>query len=108
MMNTRSSNNKKQEETMATISNGIKRYFEKLIEPLVTNKSLDDLFNKLKDDLFKIFDEKISEQNVKIEKRKSIISIHENTIDQLLVKCDDNEQYSRRSCLRIHGVEVEE
>ena len=108
MMNTRSSNNKKQEETMATISNEIKRYFEKLIEPLVTNKSLEDLFNKLKDDLFKIFDEKISEQNVKIEKRKSIISIHENIIDQLLVKCDDNEQYSRRSCLRIHGVEVEE
>ena len=22
--------------------------------------------------------------------------------------CDDNEQYSRRSCLRIHGMEVEE
>ena len=25
-----------------------------------------------------------------------------------MVKCDDNEQYSRRSCLRIHGVEVKE
>ena len=34
--------------------------------------------------------------------------MHENTIDQLLIKCDDNEQYSRRSCLRIHGVEVKE
>ena len=38
---------------MATISNEIKCYFEKLIEPLVTNKSLGDLFNKLKDDLLK-------------------------------------------------------
>ena len=51
----------------------------------------------------KKFDKKISEQNGKIEKLESIISIHENTTDQLLVKCDDNEQYSRRSCLRIHG-----
>ena len=48
------------------------------------------------------------EQNVKIEKLESIITIHENTIDQLLVKCDDNEQYSRRSCMRIQGVEVKE
>ena len=56
----------------------------------------------------KKFDEKISEQNAKIEKLESIITIHENTIDQLLVKCHGNEQYSRRSCLRIHGVEVKE
>ena len=25
-----------------------------------------------------------------------------------MVKCGDNEQYSRRSCLRIHGVELKE
>ena len=48
MVNTRSSN-KKQEETMATLSNEMKCYFEKLIEPLVTNKLL-DLFSKLKGD----------------------------------------------------------
>ena len=86
----------------------MKYYFEKLIEPLVTNKLLEDLLNILKDDLSKKFDEKISEQSAKIEKFGSIISIYENTIDQLLVKCNDNEQYSRRSCLRIHGVEVKE
>ena len=56
----------------------------------------------------KKFDEKISEQNTKIEKLESFITIHENTIDQLLVKCNDNEQYSRSICLRIHGVEVKE
>ena len=44
---------KKQEEFMATISNEIKCYFEKLIEPLKTNKSLEDLFDKLKDDVLK-------------------------------------------------------
>ena len=47
-------------------------------------------------------------KNSRSKMPKSIITIHENTIDQLLVKCDDNEQYSRRSCLRIHGVEVKE
>ena len=86
----------------------MKYYFEKLIEPLVTNKLLEDLLNILKDDLSKKFDEKISEQSAKIEKFGSIISIYENTIDQLLVKCNDNEQYSRRRCLRSHGVEVKE
>ena len=108
MVNTRSSNIKKQEETMATISNEIKCYFEKLIKPLVTNKSLEDLFSKLKYDILKKFDEKISEQNAEVENLESIISIHENTIDHLMVKCDDNEQNSRRNCLHIHRVEVKE
>ena len=67
---------------MATINNEMKCYFEKLIEPLVTDKALEDLVNKLKGDLMKKFDEKISEQNAKIEKLESIISIHEDTIDQ--------------------------
>ena len=56
----------------------------------------------------KKFDEKISEKNTKIEKLDSIIITHENAIDKLLVKCNGNEQCSRRSCLRIHGVEVKE
>ena len=93
---------------MTTATEQLNCYFEELIEPLVTNNSLEELFNKLKDEIMKKFDEKISKQNAKIEKLESIITIHENTIDQLLVKCDDNKQYSRRSCLRIHGVEVKE
>ena len=48
----------------------------------------------------KKFDVKIFELNAKIEKLESIISIHENTIDQLLVKFNDNEQYNRGSCLQ--------
>ena len=99
MVNTRSSNNKKQEETMATVSSKMKCYFETLIEPFVTDKWLEDLFSKLKDNLLKKFDEKICQQNAKIEKLEYIIPIHEKTTDQLLVKCDDNDQYSRRNCL---------
>ena len=76
---------------MATVSNEMKFYFERLIEPLVTNKSIEDLFSKVKDDLLKKFDEKIFKQNAKIEKLEFIILIHENTIDQLLGKCDDHE-----------------
>ena len=91
---------------LTTAIEELKCYFEKLIEPLITNNSLEELFNKLKDETMKKFDEKISEQNANIEKLESIITIHENTIDQLSIKRDDKEQYSRRSSLRIHGVEV--
>ena len=108
MVSTRSNNTKAKEEKMTTATEELKCYFEKLIEPLVTNNSFEELFNNLKDEIMKKFNEKISEQNAKIEKLESIITIHENTIDQLLVKCDDNKQYSRGSCLRIHGVEVKE
>ena len=107
MVNTRSNNTKAKEEKMTTATEELKCYFEKLSEPLVTNNSLEELFNKLKDEIMKQFDEKISE-NAKIEKLESIITIHENTIDKLLVKCHDNEQYSGRSCLRIHEMEVKE
>ena len=27
-------------------------------------------------------------------------------LEQLELRCDDNEQYSRRSCLRIHGIQL--
>ena len=104
MVKTRSNNAKAEEEKMTTPTKELKCYFEKLFGPLVTNNSLEELFNKLKDEIIK----KISEQNAKIEKVASIITISENTIDQLLIKCDDNEQYSRRSCLRIRGVEIKE
>ena len=87
MVNTRSNKTKTKEEKMTTTTEELKYYFEKLIEPLVTNNSLEELFDKLKDEIMKKF---------------------ENTIGQLLVKCDDNEQYSRKSCLCIHGVEVKE
>ena len=53
MVNTRSNNTKAKEEKMATATEELKCYFEKLIESLVTNKSLEELFNKLKDEMMK-------------------------------------------------------
>ena len=70
---------------MATVSNEMKCCFEKLIEPLVANKSLEGPSSKLNDDILKKLDEKACEQNAKIEKLESIVSTHENTIDQLSV-----------------------
>ena len=53
MMNMRSSNRKEKEEKMSTVSDEMKCYFEKPIKPLVTNKSLEELLNKLKCGLVK-------------------------------------------------------
>ena len=41
-------------------------------------------------------------KNDELEER---VSYQENTISQLLIKCNDNQQYSRRNCLQTHGVE---
>ena len=68
MVNTRSNSTKAKEEKMTTATEELKCYFKKLIEPLVTNNSLEELFNKLKDEIVKKFDEKISEKNAKIAK----------------------------------------
>ena len=45
----------------------MKYYFEKLIEPLVTNKLLEDLLNILKDDLSKKFDERSPSKVLKLK-----------------------------------------
>ena len=36
---------------------------------------------------------------------ESKLTMKQNIIDHLEIKCDDNEQYSQRSCLRIHGLD---
>ena len=63
------------------------------------------MFKKLKEEIISKFEEKFDQQNRKIDELEGKIVIQTNTIDQLIIKCDDNEQYSRRSCLRIHGIE---
>ena len=50
MVNTRSNNTKAKEEKMTKVTENLKCYFKKLIEPLVTKTSLEELFNKLKDE----------------------------------------------------------
>ena len=51
------------------------------------------------------FDSKISEQNDKIYDLENRVSIQEEIINNRPTKCDDNEQYNRRTCLQIHGIE---
>ena len=63
-------------------------YFSELIQPLATNKCLEQMFQKLKKELVTKFEERFKEQNKKIDKLEE--SFQENTIKQLLIKCDDN------------------
>ena len=59
-------------------------------------------YNEIKSD----FETKYNEQNKKIEELKSQIALKDQTVAGLMTKCDDNQQYSRCSCLRIHGIET--
>ena len=51
---------------------------------------------------FTKFEETFIEQNKKIDELEERVSFLKNTINQLLIKYDDNEQYSQRNCLWIH------
>ena len=63
------------------------------------------MFRKFKEEIVSKFEEKFDEQNRKIDELEGKIAIQVNTIDQLIIKCNNKEQYSRRSCLWIHGIE---
>ena len=52
----------------------------------------------------KKIDGNFKKQNERIEKMESKLALKQNIIDHLEIKCDDNEGYSQRSCLRIHGL----
>ena len=88
-----------------SVSQEIHEYFSELVKRLATNEVLEDMFKKFKEEIISKFVEKIDEQNRKIDELEGKIAIQSNTIDQLIIKCVENEQYSRRSCLRIHGIE---
>ena len=97
------------------LSGEVKEYFEELVRPLVTNTYLEELFEKFKNEVVLPFEKKINEQEKRITHLESTLAISQNTVDVLLgkleeieVRTDDNEQYSRRSCLRIHGVYFDE
>ena len=55
-----------------------------------------------------MFKEKLDEQNAKIIKLQSKISIQDNSLQRLEMKCVENGQYSRRSCIRVQGVQYNE
>ena len=89
-----------------SIAAEVRDYFESLIKPLVTNESLEKLLGAFQEKIVKRFEEKLDEQNAKMLQSK--IAIQDNALQRLEIKCDDNEQYSRRSCIRIHGVQYNE
>ena len=86
----------------------VRDYFESLIKPLVTNESLEKHLGGFQEKIVKRSEEKLDEQNAKIMELQSKVAIQDNALQSLEVKCDDNEQYSRRSCIRIHGVQCNE
>ena len=91
-----------------SITAEVREYFDNLIKPLLTNKSLEELFYKFKEGIISKFEDKLREQNLKIQELESKIHSQENAFKKLEIISDDNEQYSRRSCLRIHGIEFKE
>ena len=91
-----------------SITAEVREYFNNLIKPLVTNKSLEELLDKFKEGIISKFEDKLREQNLKIQELESKIHSQENAFKKLEIISDDNEQYSRRSCLRIHGIEFKE
>ena len=76
------------------MSQELRYYFSVLIQPLETNECLEQMFQKLKEEIVTKSEERFIEQNKKIDKLEERVSFQENTINQLLIKCDNNEQYS--------------
>ena len=92
-------------EVKMSVLQELRDYFSELIQPLATNECSEQMFQKLKEEMATKFKERFIEKNKKIDELQERVSFQENTINQLLIKCNDNEQYSRRNCLRIHGIE---
>ena len=63
-----------------------------------------DIFQKLKKKITAKFDARFIEQNRKIDEVAERV-LFQYSVNQLLIKCDDIEQYSRCNCLGIHGIE---
>ena len=99
MVSTRSSTKDKK-----MVSKEISDYFAKLVEPLVTTQRLEEMFGKFKEEIIERFEEKFTAQNQKIVDLEKKIALQEKKIENLSIKCDDNEQYSIRYCLRMHGL----
>ena len=89
------------------VSKEISDYFSKLVEPLVTMQRLEEMFGKLKEEIIKRSEEKFTAQNQKIMDLEEKIALQEKKIENLGTKCEDNEQYSGRFCLRMHGLKYE-
>ena len=73
-----------------SISAEVLEYFDNLIKPLVTNKSLEELVDKFKEEIISKFEDKLKEQNLKIQEIESKIHSQENAFKKLEIISDDN------------------
>ena len=87
------------------VTSEMRDYLETLMKPLVTNETLERQLKSFQDGLMKKIEDKFKEQSDRIQELESKLIMKQNIIDHLEIKCDDNEQYSQRSCLRIHGLD---
>ena len=72
----------------------MREYFENVIKPLATNEKLEELLKEL-----------FKEKNSKIVELELKFAMKQTTIDNIEIKCDVNKQYTRKSCVRIHGLD---
>ena len=86
----------------------IKGIIEKAIQDLTTKDDMQKLIVRLEEKLERLLVEKIDEIKKPLEDKiqglESKLSVYEAHMQDLEVKIDDNEQYSRRSSLRITGI----
>ena len=61
--------------TNVSVLQEIRVYFSELVKPLATNEILDDIFQKLKEEIISKFEEKFDEQNRKIDELEGKITI---------------------------------
>ena len=86
----------------------IKGIIEKAIQDLITKDDMQNLIVNLEEKMEKLLVKKMDEIKRPLEDRiqglESKLSVYEAHMQDLEIKADDNEQYSRRSCLRITGI----
>ena len=88
--------------------------FNKKLEELATKKDIENLTNlvnilhehiDLQNKEIAALQERANNQEIKMSKLEDRIGILSAGLSQALKQADDNEQYSRRYCLRIKGIE---
>ena len=90
-----------------SLSDEIKNYLDNLVKPLMTQDSFKKALDEFKEEVVDNFTKIIEAQNKKIEELEDKISIQSKKIAKLEVANDDQEQFSRRYCLRVHGIQYE-
>ena len=79
-----------------SITDEIKEYFSSLLAPLANQEAINEMFDNFKKAVLSKLEQRIEEQNERIEKLESTLAIQQNVGEKLTIQCDNNEQYSRR------------